>query len=143
VPIIVPDLGELELVRRMLRPHEDDALPLRLRLFANDYVPNRVTEIDDVTEATFAGYVQKDLDPAGWASPVNVGGVAQMVWAAGFLSWLASAGSQTCYGYYVTDNPAEVLLWAERFPIPLAVSTTVPAIVLPIMRLHSEFEPDP
>lgn len=143
MPIVVPDDGEVALLRRMLKPAAGDDLALHLRLFANNIVPNRETVIGDVLESTFAGYASKPLLPTGWGAPQSVGGVAQMVWAAGFLSWLASAGTQTVYGYYVTDAADATLLWIERFPSPQLVTTVVPIVVLPLMRLHSEVEPAP
>lgn len=139
--LIVPDEGEQVLIRRMLKPAVGDDLALHLRTFQNNLIPNKETVIGDVVESTYAGYAMKPLLPSGWATPIEVGGVAQMTWAAGFLSWLATAGTQDVYGYYVTDNTDTTLLWIERFPVPQVVTTTQSIVVLPIMRLHSEVEP--
>jgi hypothetical protein len=127
----------------MLRnpPAADD--PLHIHLFKNDYHPNRVSLVLDFDECTFAGYLPKDLNRADWGVPVSVGGVALIFYGTAPLSWLASAGSQVVYGYYVTTTDDSVCLWAERFDPIWTVTTTTPVPVTPFMRLHSELEPVP
>lgn len=143
MPIVVPDLGERVLLRRMLTPESADSDPLYLRLYSNDYTPHRESLLADLTEATFSGYAPVALDPADWSAPVTTGGVAQTVHGPGVYSWVASSGTQDVYGYYVTDETDSYLLWAERYPSPVAVSATVPAVVFSLMRLRSIFQPEP
>jgi hypothetical protein len=140
VALVVPDEGEVELLRRMLKPAAGDSLPLKLRLFtALAAPPGNGSTLADVTEATFAGYVEKDLDPTVWAPPMSVANVAQTQYGATFLTWLASAGSQVVTGYYVTNNPGTKLLWLELFIAGVTVTTTTPASVYPYLRLRSLF----
>lgn len=141
--LVVPDVGELVLLRRMLVPDANDTMPLRIKLYQSDTVPNRESVLADFTEANFAGYTQKDLDQTNWSTPATTAGIAQVTWVPGFISWLATSGTQDIYGYLVTDWTGITLLWAERYPNPVTVSTTVPALVLPTMRLRSESQPAP
>lgn len=140
--LVVPDLGEVELLRRMLRPETGDADTLKLKLYKNNYTPVKASVLANFTECDFDGYAAADLDPANWDGPTSTAGVAVTVNSAGATTWYATSGSQNAYGYYVTNHDGSVVLWAERFPsAPLTISTTIPALVVPVMQLHSESQP--
>lgn len=143
MPLVVPDLGEVELLRLMLKTALAVDEPLSLRLYANDYAPNRQSVLANFTAASFDGYAPITLARAGWSAPATVGGIAQSTHGAAPAQWIAASGSQTCYGYYVTDAAGAVVYWAERFPAPLTVTTAVPILVVPVMRLRSESQPAP
>jgi hypothetical protein len=140
---VVPDLGEKQLLGVMLKTALLVDANWRLHLFQNNYSPNRVSEITDFVEANFDGYDVVELDRSVWLDPVSIGGVAYSTYGTSLVSWLATSGSQTVYGYYVTDADDTVVLWAERTTTGTVVTTFTPFQMLPLMRLHSEFEPAP
>lgn len=138
--LVVPDEGEVELLRRMLKPAAGDSDPLKLGLFkALAGVIGNGTVLADITPADFAGYLPKDLDPATWSPVMSVGNIAQTQYGAAFLTWFATSGSQVVTGYYVTDNAATKVLWLELFPVSVTVSPVIPAAVYPYLRLRSLF----
>lgn len=143
MPLVVPDEGELVLLDVLLRANVSPSLNWVVRLYANNYTPNRESLLIDFTEASFGGYLPKLLTRSSWTSPATVAGSAQSTYGTDYLVWTASSGSETVYGYYVTDAPATVCLWAERFLNPMTVTDLNPALVLPLMRLRSENQPAP
>ena len=139
--LVVPDLGEQYLLTLLLRDTVPADFPFWLGLYKNDYVPVRDTELADLVRADYAGYAPVPLVRASWNVPTDVGGVAQTFWGAGFVSFAPTSGTQTVYGYMVTDPSDSLLLWLERFPSPISISTVNPAFVLPSMRLNSLSQP--
>lgn len=138
--LVVPDEGEVELLRRMLKPAAGDGDPLKLGLFkALAAVPSNTSTLADITPADFAGYAPKDLLPGTWAPPISVANVAQSQYGATFQTWLSTVGTQVVTGYYVTDNAGLILLWLELFIAGVTVSPTTPASVYPYLRLRSLF----
>lgn len=141
--IVVPDLGEIELLKVMLQTALAVDQVWHVHLFQNDYHPNRESVLDDFVEATFSGYEVLDLNRDQWLDPVTIGGVASTTYGVTLASWVSTSGSQVVYGYYVTDEGDSVVLWAERTSDGTVVSTSTPYQMLPLMRLHSESEPPP
>lgn len=115
---------------------------LHLRLYKNDYFPNRESTLGDFVEADFAGYAELLLDRSQWSAPVTTAGRAQTYYGPAFVEWLSTSGSQNVYGYYVTGGVG-VVAWAERFAQFQQVGVSTPVLVQPIMVLHSELEPIP
>lgn len=144
----MPDLvmgsdGEAEALRLFVKASVAPPRIWHLRIFKNDYVPNRDIVLDDLVEATFAGYDPVPLDPANWTTPVDLNGVAVSYYGLGFINFLTTSGTQVVFGYYVTFDDGEKLLYAERFISSVTVSTTVPAPVWPVMASRSASEPAP
>lgn len=96
-----------------------------LRLFKNDFVPNKATLLADLTPADFDGYAAKTivtwgaafLDPAGLATTL-----------APLQTWTQSGDTtpNTIYGAYYVSVGGD-LIWAERFAtsIGMADATSV------------------
>lgn len=141
--IVVPDEGERELLARMLAPTEVDDSPFILHLFTNDYTPHRETTLADFTEVVLAGYASVDLVNADWQTPVTVGGVARCVWGTSFTDFTVSGGSTPVWGYYVSNFAENVCLWAQRFDAVKTLDALTPVSLIPVMRLHGEYEPAP
>lgn len=139
---VFPDEGEVVWLRRMLTPDAGDSLLLHLRVFKNNFTPLKASTLADFTEADFAGYAAADIDPATWPAPSSVGGVAQSMYLPAPQVFTCTAGTQDVYGWYLTDNADTVCLAAERFSnAPQTITPTVPALVVLLIQLHSEYEP--
>lgn len=141
--VVSPD-GELELLARLLYHTVWVDRGWSLHLFKNDYVPNRDTELADLTEADYSGYARVDLDEDGWGEPDQIAGAAVSYYGTDFEYFFTAAGSQLVYGYYLTFDSQTKLLWSQRFDVsPVSVSTTVPAMVWPVLTGRSQLEPPP
>jgi hypothetical protein len=105
--LLVPDLGEVMLLRRALTSVENSIL----HLYANDYTASEGTSVGAVTECAVSGYSAVTLTAASWNVSTNTNittaNYAQQTFT------LTTAGS--AYGYYVTNAASSTLLWAERF----------------------------
>jgi hypothetical protein len=143
VPLVVTDVGEVYMLRWTLRPDLERIARLRFHLYSNDTTPHRSSVVEQFEECDFAGYEPRDLEWDQWSAPLSVGGVAASLYGSGFLEFVPSSGSQTVYGYLVTDPDDEVCLWAERLPAPIEASPSLPVLIQPAMRGRSEFEPPP
>lgn len=142
MPLVVFNASEPYMLRRMLRPDPSDGDVFRIRLFSNDYTPVQDSVIGDFTQASYSGYAQQDLDPALWGDPIEVSGIARAAYDGGVFEFLSTSGTQDVYGYYVTDTSGGVALWGERFVgAPLTITPVNPVLILPMMTLHSEYEP--
>ena len=138
--VIVPNEGLQWLLTRMLKQPNPLTDPFRLRLFQNNYTPVHGSVLADFTQCTAAGYTSKNLAPSGWIDALPSGDAAMSYWAAGILTFTASAGSQNTFGYYVTDPDGNFCLWAERWPVaPQPLAPATPVQVLPSLRMLSLF----
>jgi hypothetical protein len=144
VSIVFPDLGEVYLLRRLVAPDPiEDIRPWHLRLYKNNYTPNRVSLIGAFTECDFDGYAAKDMTLADWQAIQLADGIAIAQWGAGFSSWIADSGSQNVYGYYVTDPDDTLCILAERFDAPFPVDSGHPCQFIFSIKSHGEYQPDP
>lgn len=93
-----------------------DAIYLRyyVRLFSNDWQPQRGDTVVRYTEAVFSGY-PGPVQITGWSQPVLSAHVSSIT--AAQIVYLHSAGplGNYVFGYYVTTQ-AGALVWAERQP---------------------------
>ena len=110
--LVVPDVGEVELLRKMLRLDED--LTLRLYTVVTGGLSD-TTVLGNFTEANFTGYTSKTLTKTSWPVPTTSGGVTSSTYSP-VQTWTNSGASpQTILGYYVVGVTSGVLLWAEAF----------------------------
>lgn len=110
--LVVPDLGELELLTKLLI-NTTDTEDYIVRLYQNNYSPSNTTVVGDFTEANFTSYTAKTLARSDWASPSTVGTKAESTGTV--QSWTCGATGNTVYGYYVVGSTSGVCLWAEQF----------------------------
>ena len=141
MPLVVPNEGEPTLLRLMLVAALIADEPFLLHLYSNNYDPVKDSVLGDFMEASFSGYDTIQLDRDTWTYPVEIAGIANTTYGVTFLQWLATSGTQDIYGYYVTDLAETICIWAEKLATPVTVSASVPVVLLPVMRLHSEVEP--
>lgn len=112
--LIVPDLGELALLDKMMRSLSNNDADFELRIFTNSDVPSGSTVAADLTEATFSGYVVKTLNRSNFLASTTLGnGEAQIVYDTEQV-WTVGATGQQVYGYYVLERSTGILLWLER-----------------------------
>ena len=110
--LVVPDLGEIELLTKLLI-NTNDTEDYIVRLYKNNYSPINTTVVGDFTEADFTNYTAKTITRSDWASPSTVANKAES--SATAQSWTCGITGNTLYGYYVIGSTSGVCLWAEQF----------------------------
>lgn len=141
--IVVPDEGERYFLNLLLRDTVPSTLKFIIGLYRGDWTPNRESVLADVLEANFSGYLPLEADRSVWTAAQTVGGSAQSTYGVLFQQWIPSSGTQRIYGWYARDEDSNVLLWAERFSAFIDASPAVPVFLMPVVQLHSTFEPAP
>lgn len=135
--LVIPDVGEIELLDKMLK----DALSVdedyTMKLYKNDYTPIGSSTAVDFTEADFTNYTAATLTRANWGAATTVNNKAQSTYSAQ-QSWTCGTGGNTIYGYYIVGATSGVLLWAERFSAARILSDGDILNLTPIFTLASE-----
>ena len=107
---VVPNVEEHEVLVSILTP------PLTLRLYGNNVTPNATSQTSDFNEIAGGGYANKPLILANWTivdgDPTRATYNTVSQWT--FTGPINAPG--TIFGYYVTRNSDNKLMWAERFP---------------------------
>lgn len=107
--LIVPDSVEIIVLNFLL------ANPLTIKLYGNNKIPLHTDSSSDYTEVSGGGYTSFPLIFSGWtitAGDPSIAVQSSVVWT--FTGVLDSPG--VAYGYYVTRDSDNQLMWAERFP---------------------------
>jgi hypothetical protein len=112
VALVVPDLGEIELLTKLLK-NTADTEDYILKLYKNNYTPIAATVVGSFTEADFTNYADKTIARSDWATPSTVSNKAESSVAT--QSWTCGVTTNTIYGYYVVGATSGVCLWAEEF----------------------------
>lgn len=115
--LIVPDLGEIELLTKLLI-NTNDTEDYLLRLYKNSYSPSASTVVADFTQANFTTYAEKTIARGDWSSPSGIGVPQKAESSVTAQSWTCGATGNTIYGYYVVGSTSGVCLWAEEFVSP-------------------------
>lgn len=136
MPLVVPDVGEVELLDKMLK----DALTVdesyTLKLYSNNYTPVQGSTAASFTESTFTSYAAKTLTRAGWTAATTVSNKASASYAQ--QSWTCGTTGGTVYGYYVIGTTSTVVLWAELFPVARVLAVNDVLNLTPVFTLNSE-----
>jgi len=92
----------------------------KYRLFKNDYSPVEGAVTADFTEVTDSGYVAKV--PVFAAGVLNASNEGELL--APILTWvfIHAGGDFAIYGYYVTDDADDEVIFAERAPASILIS---------------------
>lgn len=135
--LVVPDAGELELLKKMLKSALTVDESYTLKLFKNNVTPTQATVAGDFTEADFTGYAAKTLTRAGWNDPTTVSNKGRADYSVEQI-WTCTGGSNTIYGYYIIGTTSGVCLWAQLFASPRTVDNGVVVSVTPSLTLNSE-----
>lgn len=105
--LLVPDVGEVLLLRRALNHAAADDVVIHL--YTNDHAPDEGDTVANYTEEDDASYAAVTLN--SWSVSTSGGTTTAEHPAVTFTF----AAATTVYGYYVTDNAGTTLLWAEEF----------------------------
>src|SRR5262245_44697244 len=111
--LLAPDVGEVELLDKMLKDALSVDEDFTLKLYKTNVTPAESDTASSYTVADFTNYVNKTLTRAGWAGASTSGGTTSTTHSQ--QSWTNGGSSQTIYGYYVIGATSTVLLWAELF----------------------------
>ena len=135
--LVVPNVGEIELLTKMLKAALTVDENYILKLYKNNYTPVQSSTDADFTEATFTSYAAKTLTRTNWGAPTTVSNKASSTYSVQ-QSWTCGASGETVYGYYVMGATSGVLLWAEEFADPIPMANTFVLNLTPVFTLNSE-----
>lgn len=108
------DLGECELLDKMLKDSLTTDEGYTLRLYSNNYTPLSSSVAADFTTASFTNYADKSLTRAGFNAASVVSNKASSSYGT-TQSWTCGATGQTIYGYVILGATSGTVLWAEKF----------------------------
>lgn len=104
--LVLPTQGEVAMLTAFF------AQAMTVRLYSNDYTPVQGTTEAQVTEVVGGGYAAKVVAGGSWT--ITPGDPSQAVNAEQI--WTFTGAAPSSYGYYVTRNSDNKLMFAERFP---------------------------
>lgn len=111
--LLVPDVGEVKLVDRMLRLSAEENLTLKL--FTSNTTPAEGDTAATYTVAAGGGYADKTLTNGSWGAASTSTGTTTSTYAEQTYTFTgALTASATIYGYFVVGATSTVLYWAER-----------------------------
>lgn len=108
--LLVPDVGERELLGRMLNKNAPDNVVLHL--YTNNQTPAEGDTTANYTESTGTGYAAITLTGASWTI-ATVAGTTTAAYAQQTFTY--TGAEPNIYGYYVTNLAGTTLLWVEKF----------------------------
>jgi len=142
MPLVVLNEGKLVMLAWLLKRDDLADVDMKLRLFQNDFQPDKGTVRDEFEECDFDGYAEKDLTRATWTAPVTVEDKAKTFYGASAQTWeVTGPTGNTVYGYYVTDEESGKALWAQRFAAPRVLVQFDSLDVYPEFTFDSEYNP--
>ena len=135
--LVTPNLGELELIEKMIKDALDVDEGYELKLFKSDTTPDKDTVAADFTEADFTDYTSKTLTRAGWDAATTIADKASISYGTQ-QSWTCGATGNTVYGYWIEGATSGVCLWAERFATSRTLAEGDQLNLTPVLTLNSE-----
>lgn len=133
--LIVPDALELEVINNILTP------TLTLRLNSNNVTPTATSTTASFIEVIGGGYVNKPLIFANWI--ITAGAPTSALYSVQSFTFTGPTGApSTIFGYYVTRNSDNKLMWAERFPSAIVPFTPIAGSkiqIIPKFTVQSQF----
>jgi hypothetical protein len=117
-------------------------ISMYMGLYNSNYTPTNTDTLATYTaiESTFVGYTRQLVAVGNWSTAAQTGQIAYtnntvIVFTAGIL-----LGSETQYGYFMTDQSGTFLLWAQLFDTPVVISTDGQVLALiPNFTFSSEY----
>ena len=83
-----------------------------MHLYNNNYTPTETDNIANYTETSASNYSAVRLAGGQWTVASGVSAGATATYAQQSFNF---SSADTIYGYFVTSQQKQVLLWAERF----------------------------
>jgi len=105
MPLLVPNVGEREMLERILNGSDKCVL----HLYKVDKTPAETDVVTSYTEVNTGGYAPITLSNTWNISTTDPTEASYAQVSFDFT------GAATVYGYYVTNNNGTILLWAEKF----------------------------
>jgi hypothetical protein len=137
MPLVIANVGECELLDKMLKDALSTDENYTLKLFKSNTTPSASSVAGDFSEADFTGYSAKTLTRAGWNAATTVSGKAKSVYGT-TQSWTCGATGNTIYGYYIVGATSGTLFWAERFSAAKTLNDTDVLNITPNFTFNSE-----
>lgn len=139
MPLVVPDEGELELLKKMLKVALSTDETYILKLYRTDVTPAAATSKTSFTEANFTGYAARTLLRATWSAGVTNGSsAAESSYGSTPQSWTCGTTGNTIYGYWVEGATSTKVLWAERFSTSRVLASGDVLNITPKFTLQSQ-----
>lgn len=137
--LVVPNVGEVELLDKMLKDALDTDENYVLKLFHTNVTPDANSTASSFVEATFTNYAAVTLTRTNWSAAVTNGsGKAESSYGSSALSWTCGATGDTIYGYWVIGATSGVCLWAEAFNTSRVLADSDVLNLTPKFSLSSE-----
>jgi hypothetical protein len=148
--IVVPDISKLELLNKVLKDEN-----VILKLYKNNYTPDKNALLSSFTEANFDGYSGIELDKIDislthWTEPViqyfpcsengtsgysGVSGYNESVSTYSTQSWTCGSNGNIVYGYYIVGATSDKLLWVDTFATARTLGETDVLSIVPRLQL--------
>lgn len=138
MPLVVLNEGSPLLLSLIWRDAAVPALPWYLILYSNNFTPTPASVLANFTQATFTGYSPSELTRGNWQAPTMVGNKSRIQYGTAPITWTATAGFQTIYGYVIFQGVTNTGIIAERFATPIDLSLYPLAGVLPVVTLTTD-----
>lgn len=110
MPLLIPDVGECEMLDCVLKDAAPEALTLKL--YSNNYDAVEGSIAGNFTEVSGGGYAAKSLTRAGWNSASTAAGVSSSTY--GTAQTWSFTGTVAVVGYFLVGTTSGTVYWAER-----------------------------
>jgi hypothetical protein len=125
--VIVPDTVEIDVLNNLF------SVPMTIRIYGNDVTPDKDSKTADFTEIVGGGYANKILLVANWTK--KAGNPSYAIYSEtqewDFSGVINPPG--TIFGYFVTRNTDNKLVWAERFPSAIVPFSPVAGSIIKVL----------
>lgn len=135
-----PNAGLVKLLDWAFRIPSSETESLWLRLYSNAVNPSPTSVVGDFTEATWAGYSQKQIERVSWSPAEQSGNMARLVLSVGTFEWIPTENGAPVEGVFLVGGISGALYAARRLSFPRTVSTGVPIRLAPVMTFTSRTE---
>lgn len=133
------NIGELELLDKMLKDALSSDENYILKLFTNNVTPDANFAVGSFVQATFTGYAAKTLTRTNWNAAITASGKAESSYGSAPQSWTCGTVGQTIYGYWIDNGQGSpTLLWAEKFSVARVLADGDVLNLTPKFTLNSE-----
>ena len=133
--IVAPNEGLADLLDYVLRTSISGFVDWSLMLWINDLFPSQTTVYSSLVPATFGGYSPVTLTRSSWTPAVINANKAESTYTTTPITWTATTGPQTVYGYAIVTTTSPVIRFVERFMSPITVNVGGILALLPKITL--------
>ena len=127
--IVVPTEGELIALKLILGA--EVAEDLYLKLFVNNYTPEKGASAANFTEPVGFGYSPFTLiKGTEWAFTAGDPSKAETA----FMTFTFTGALGIVYGYWIQGSVSSIVYWCERFTNPVSVSTDGDKVIIPVIQ---------